>query len=92
MKKVLGSYCFVLLVVLTLSIVHVQSGKIADCKGFKACQVTPGTNRCDIKLTRTKCNDNNGTVWGACVNQGCITNCICNCNVESGVVVGRSFS
>lgn len=64
MHKLLLTYCCVLLLFLAFHYTGVRSGTIADCRRFKTCEVTPGTGRCDISLSREKCNGSNGTSWG----------------------------
>ena len=67
--------------------------KNVDCIAFKTCDATPTSRGCDIKLTRTKCDGSNGTSWGACINEGCISQCSCSCERDtSGLVTARVTS
>jgi len=92
MHKLIVTYCCALLVFLAFYHAGVRSGSIADCRRFKTCNVTPGTGRCDIALSWEKCNGSNATSFSACVEEGCIDNCICNClEGAGGLLRGAPF-
>jgi hypothetical protein len=93
MHKFILTYCGILLLFLAFYYTSVSSNIIGDCRRFKTCSVTTSAGRCDIALTREKCDGSNGSSFSACVEQGCIENCICNCLRDgSGTVTGRTFS
>jgi hypothetical protein len=70
-----------------------SQSKIVDCVAFKTCDAAPTSTGCNVKLSRTKCNGANGTSWGACTNEGCISQCSCACERDtSGQVTARVIS
>jgi hypothetical protein len=97
MHRAILIYCGVLLTFLILYHIGGYSQTVSDCRAFRECVATQpradGRSGCDSVLKWTKCNGANGSSFGGCLNEGCISGCACGCEFDAaGKPTARTFS